>query len=135
MTACKKVRLGDEGDEFGILYNEIVALLAQYGVDDALGHGDYDISGDNYNNRDFYVLVNNISVIHPEWIPPIQAILKRLSRPWVVHIRLGIPADDQRIEVDCPGLEISSAQVIERWDKPFLAATFGSDFHFMPEVR
>jgi hypothetical protein len=106
------------------------SLLSKFGVADSLGSGDFDICLDNYNNRDFYVLVNNISVIHPSWVSGIQRILRDLAEEWRVHIRLGIPAAGDRAEIDCAGMEISSHEAAELWDRDYLASVFGTDFHF-----
>jgi hypothetical protein len=120
-------------EAFGLLYDEMNTFLAQYGTDDALGNGDFDICPDNYNNRDFYVLVNNISVVHPSWIGGIQAILKKIGGDWLVHIRLGIPATGDRAEIDCPGIEITAHGATELWDRSKLTRLFGRLFHFSNE--
>jgi len=118
-------------DGFSFLYNSIALLLSRYGTDDALGIGDFSISPDNYNSRDFFILVNNISVILPEWIPAIQDILRHLKKDWIVNVRLGIPPqNNQRPEIDTPGLCISSNNCRELWDTEMLQRVFGNDFKF-----
>jgi hypothetical protein len=117
-------------DPFGTLCDEMHAFLSKFGVIDALGNGDLDICLDNYNDRDFYVLVNNISAIYPSWISGIQTILREVGGNWRVHIRLGIPAEGDRAKVDSPGIEISSREATELWDRDYLVRTFGSAFHF-----
>jgi hypothetical protein len=116
--------------QFGALYRQIWDFLSAFGVDDSLGEGDFDICTDNYNNRDFYILVNNIAVLRPSWITGIQQILQRVGGPWVVHVRLGIPANAELAEVDSAGLEISRDRAVEVWDRNYLARAFGKDFHF-----
>jgi len=117
-------------DPFGMLCDEMHSYLSKFGIVDALGNGDLDICLDDYNGRDFYVLVNNISVIYPAWISGIQTILRKVDGDWRVHIRLGIPAKGDRAEIDCPGIEITARGSTEVWDRNYLVRIFGSDFHF-----
>jgi len=121
----------DRTDQFGTLCKEMRSLLSKFGIEDPLGNGDFDICLDNYNNRDFYVLVSSISVITPAWVSGIQEILQKVGGNWRVHIHLGIRAAGDRSEVDCAGMEISSHEAKEFWDRDSLGSTFGKDFHFM----
>jgi hypothetical protein len=117
-------------DPFSTLCNEMHLYLSEFGVIDAAGNSDFDICLDNYNDRDFYVLVNNISIINPCWVSGIQEILRKIDGDWHVHIRLGIPATSERAEIDSPGIEIISRDATEFWDSPYLSRVFGGAFHF-----
>ena len=119
-------------DRFGVLIARVSGFLADYGVEDGngVGDGDFAICLDNYNDRDFFVLVANISIIHPDWISGLQAILRTTDGNWVIHIVLGILAQHDRAAINGPGIEISSHTVKEHWDRALLASRFGSHFHF-----
>src|SRR5512143_1949863 len=79
--------------EWHALYKLVVKTMAQWGVDNAFGKGDYLIVDDNYGWRRQKLEVQNLKMFKVEIIKALQALLKDFPN-WTIVLAVDVPGKE-----------------------------------------
>jgi len=113
--------LDDDDDEQDLawetLYDGIVGVLKEFGIDDPFGNGDYLIVDDNYGHRRNIVEIHKLHMLRPEIANALRALLDNYP-DWEIVIAVDIPGT----ETTWPrmGLTIRKHEIIDGLQREFL---------------
>lgn len=116
MTSIEEI----QDREWQALYQLIVLTMAQWGVDDALGKGDYLIVDDNYGWPRQKIEVQDLEMFKVEIIKALQALLKNFPR-WSIVMAVDVPGKE-----DWPsmGVTIRAHEIIDGLLRQYLPDQF-----------
>lgn len=76
------------------LYERVLALLVQYGIDDPVGQGDYWVVEDNYGWNRIIIGVHNLKMLSPEIVNALRELLSDLPK-WEIVTYVDIPGKEK----------------------------------------
>jgi len=103
------------------LYQQVVDLLAHYGVDNPLGDGDYWVVEDNYGWRRVTIGIHNLKMLRPEIIDSLRELLSK-SPQWEIVTYVDIPGKEKVWPK--MGLTIRKHEIIDGLKRELFPAEF-----------
>jgi hypothetical protein len=115
-----------QSEEWERLYNRVKSLLAEVGVDDAFGRGDYLLVDDNYGWRRIKIEAQRLIVFRLDVVTALRALLDDMPG-WEIVVAVDVPEHEQ----DWPvmGLTIRRHEIIDGLQREFLPPEF-ADLHY-----
>jgi hypothetical protein len=99
------------------LYDQIEAILRQFGTEDHFGEGDYLLVNDNYGWRRHTIEIHKLPMLNPEIVKLLKPLLRQ-ALDWEIVIAVDIPGT----EMTWPrmGLTIRDHEIIDGLQRQFL---------------
>jgi hypothetical protein len=112
-----------QNKNWSLIYDELVPLMARFGVDDAFGEGDYWILDDNWGPKQHKICVFNLDILRPEVVYALQNIIRNFS-DWSVVVAVDVPGKE---EVWPPmGLIIREHEIIDGLQRQYFPPEYQS---------
>lgn len=106
--------------EWEALYKLVVKTMAQWGVDNAFGKGDYLIVDDNYGWRRQKLEVQNLKMFKVEIIKALQSLLKDFPN-WAIVMAVDVPGKEHWPSM---GVTIRAHEIIDGLLRKYLPEEF-----------
>lgn len=99
------------------LYRKVVDLFSQYGVESAVGNGDFWVVEDNHGLKQIVVNPFNLALLKPEIVAELQRYLYAFPG-WEIVIALDIPGKED--EWPSMGLIVRKHEIIDGLQREYL---------------
>lgn len=80
----------EQNESWQALYERIVSLLPTYGIESAIGEGDYWVLDENWGPRQHKVCVFNLSMLRNNVVRSLQELLKEFP-DWGIMLAVDVP--------------------------------------------
>ncbi|RAI44092.1 hypothetical protein [Rhodoplanes roseus] len=110
-------RSDDQEVTWGLVLDRIRDVLAEFGVEDPMGGGDYLVVDDNYGFRWNTVEIHSLRMLKPAVVKALQARLEGID-DWEIVVAVDVPGTE---DLWPPmGLTIHATEIIDSLERAFL---------------